>query len=1201
MLVSTFPTVTVFQNTFTGYQNETHIAVVRDDLSRLAPTAAETWLSCAIKCQCDNETIGTVAQDTPCFAEEESPLQTQINKPFVFSPDLSVSMMEDSLDPFSSEPKTSPSSKKINLLHVKFPTKRPSLQSLLTPPFFQTSTSPSSSASRARSLSAATLTHDAAFKEGSNIPIPATSSPLLDEDPFANLHSSPSVIPSSECPSAYSNPSVALHPPRSSTVLLPSQAYLQHHNPKRPKSSGHGQVRPAHTRPAFSPRPSLPSLYTLAQMNIGIPRKPRKGTPGARLPHEPWDMKPTSHLGAIPASSAEPIAGPSQRQHVAAVPQGPEPLDTNQDFTLSLEGTPSPACSSTSEKIPTDPGDSERSSHSTNERPASVQLDDADIDSLPSLSFAGSEPSSSALSRSSSISSSPWSTTATNQNSISVSHVHGSEMSFAHEVDGIDEDDPLSYHSDFDYYTQPHSDYSESDWDLPSKVKSGTPYPEVTPTPHTSFYSPETSSDLARSFHTMPGILHDLPQNKKPYPSPRLEDTPCDGDGTPEQRGPPPGRDRDEDRRGRKYGGREEGDGSGNHDSGGHSHGGGGGDDGDRGRRPGTRSPAWSDSDYSSSSDDGDNGTVYYSVDGHSSRPPSRTRSVRSRMVSCSDDDVPLAQSMPTALTAQKSIRRQLRDERHQRKMQRAKSTRIVPVMPPEQPPVPALPPPTGIHGRQRSASVTPSLAPSRGERSRGRPAPLEPFPIDDLAMKLANLQMATPPSTAPPSYNGIVSAPLSARVPISGSGSRIHRPQAVDEMAFLQHVPAYTTNKLPNDRQLRSMRSFHRPEGRTVDTSQPRLESSLSQRFGRGPTVASRRPEDPPLRRDKSVTRPSRDGFEIHNASDPLLRSARPSEDSRRPTPTVPRVSVDQDVEQRVLQRPPVELTHSRPQPLPAPKVQVTQQRVFIGDMQRFNTVEIASNTNAGDVIALIASQGSLDHTAVWMLFELANDFGMERPIRNYELLSDVTASWNKDKLLNAFVVKRTYLAPFLSRSNIPTSSPTNRGYVEYESKKGKWSKRWMELREHSLWLSKRDTGKDETFLCSLSNFDAYYFTRKHKSPKPFVFAIKSTDNISLFENVSDYVHILSCNQKDGERWMEAILVARSYVLFQERHVLFAKPGESTLISNNLSRSQTRKQSISTRPSQPLVSVSAPFSASATAVTFEPGSLLAKHKDVMP
>ncbi|KAG1792961.1 uncharacterized protein HD556DRAFT_1377027 [Suillus plorans] len=1106
-------------------------------------------------------------------------------------------MTEDSLDLLSSEPKISSPSKKISLLHVNFPAKRPSLQSLLTPPFFQTPTSPSSSASRARSLSAVTLTHNAAFGEDSNIPIPATSSPLLDEDPFANLHSSSSVIASSECPSAYPNPSVALHPPRSSTVLLPSQAYRQHHNPKRPKSSSHGQVRPAHTRPAIASRPSLPSLKTLSQMNIGIPRKPRKGTPGARLPHEPWNMEPTPHLGATSASSAEPLTGPSKRQRAATVPQTPAPLDTRQDFTLSLEGTASPASSSTSEKIVTDPGDSESSFHSTNGRPASVHLDDADIDSLPSLSFTGSEPqaSSSSLSRSSSTSSLPWSTSATDQNSICVSHAQGSEMSFAHEVDGIDEDHPLSYHSDFDYYTQVHSDHSESEWDLSSKVTSATPYPEVTPTPYTSFYSPETSSDT-QSFHAMPGILHDQPQNKKKsHPLPRLEDAPRDGDSTPEQRGPPPGRDRDEDRRGRKYGGREEGGHSGNHGSGGYGHEGGG-DGGDGGRRPSTRSPAWSDSDYSSSSDEGDNGTVYYSVDGHSSRPPSRTRSIHSRMVSCSDDDVPLAQSMPTALTAQKSIRRQLRDERHQRKMQRAKGTRAV--MPSERPPVPALPP-TVIHGRQRSASVTPSLAPSRGERIRGKPAPLEPFPVDDLAMKLANLQMATAPSTAPPSYNGIASASLSTRIPISGSGSgpRIHGPQAVDEIAFLQHVPAHTTDKLPQDRQLRSTRSFHRPEGRTVDTAQPHLESSLSQRLGRRPTATSRRPEDPLVRRGKSVTRPSRDGFEIRNASDPLLRSARPSEDIRRPIPTVPRVSVDQDVEQRVLQRPPVEPIHLRSQPVPVPKVQVTQQRVFIGDMQRFNTVEITPNTNAGDVVALIANQGSLDDTAVWMLFELANDFGMERPIRSYELLSNVTASWNKDKLLNAFVVKRTYLAPFLSRSNIPTSSPTNRGYIEYESKKGKWSKRWMELREHSLWLAKRDTGKDETFLCSLSNFDAYYITRKRKSPKPFVFAIKSTDNISLFENVSDYVHILSCNQKDGERWMEAILVARSYVLFQERHVLFAKPGESTSISNNLSRSQTRKQSISTRPSQPLVSVSAPFSASATAVTFEPGSLLAKHR----
>jgi len=177
--------------------------------------------------------------------------------------------MDDSAasDPLSSEPKPSPSSKKIGLFHVKLPVKRPSLQSLRTQTFFQSSTSNyPTSASQARSFSVVAPTRGTKFEDVATIPIPAVSSPLLDEDPFANLHSSPPTIPFSEHPSTYS---------RSSTVLLPSQAHLQHHTLKRPKSSGHGQVRPANTKPAFSPRPSLPSLHTLAQMNIGIPRKVR--------------------------------------------------------------------------------------------------------------------------------------------------------------------------------------------------------------------------------------------------------------------------------------------------------------------------------------------------------------------------------------------------------------------------------------------------------------------------------------------------------------------------------------------------------------------------------------------------------------------------------------------------------------------------------------------------------------------------------------------------------------------------------------------------------------------------------------------------------------------------------------------------------------------------------------------------------------
>lgn len=81
------------------------------------------------------------------------------------------------------------------------------------------------------------------------------------------------------------------------------------------------------------------------------------------------------------------------------------------------------------------------------------------------------------------------------------------------------------------------------------------------------------------------------------------------------------------------------------------------------------------------------------------------------------------------------------------------------------------------------------------------------------------------------------------------------------------------------------------------------------------------------------------------------------------------------------------------------------------------------------------------------------------ERPIRSFELLSDVCGSWNTDKTVNFLVIKKTLLAPLLSTKAMPSASPKCSGYVQFEYKRGKWQKRWMELREHSLWLSKRDT----------------------------------------------------------------------------------------------------------------------------------------------
>jgi len=304
--------------------------------------------------------------------------------------------------------------------------------------------------------------------------------------------------------------------------------------------------------------------------------------------------------------------------------------------------------------------------------------------------------------------------------------------------------------------------------------------------------------------------------------------------------------------------------------------------------------------------------------------------------------------------------------------------------------------------------------------------------------------------------------------------------------------------------------------------------------------------------------------------------------------------------------QRPPVP-------PLPPAEAFITtsvgrgnliQQRVFIGDMQRFNMVEIGSSTNAGDVIEMVEAQGSLKGWAGngnWMVWEIAQDFGMERPVRSFELLDDIQSSWNKDTLLNTFMIRLTPLAAPLSRSAIPPASPTHAGYVYWESKRGKWTKRWLQLREHNLYLAKRDNGRDEVFLCSLSNFDAYFITRLHKSPRPLAFAVKSTSNLSFFENKADYLHVFCCGEKEGNVWVEKILVARSYVLHQERQVLFSPKAINGNAAGGsaITRVGTRKAS-SARPPQTHIAASPPHAGPLVSLgrndVFEPGSLLHKQ-----
>ncbi|KAH9480829.1 hypothetical protein JR316_0007430 [Psilocybe cubensis] len=659
----------------------------------------------------------------------------------------------------------------------------------------------------------------------------------------------------------------------------------------------------------------------------------------------------------------------------------------------------------------------------------------------------------------------------------------------------------------------------------------------------------------------------------------------------------------------------------------------------------------------------------------HSSRYASEDESEDDDSTSDSDDDVPLAQRIPGALTAQQTIRRQFREEREQRKREKAlrmengnaeRRARQETLRPAGAGPSMQD---GNVGSSSRDAAMHAASSVSALQRQRtttlpGKAPTAGAFNPHDLARKLQNVQLAeaSPPayqqqqlyllqqqhqqlalrqrskSVSKPSADHQPLPPYSAASPSASSPATrsrsIRDPSTQTQHQFSPSSPMGQTN-VPPVPSLRPMRSFHRPsEHRSVGVEDPRTmphPSEAEQRLGRSVTSATRshRPvpvDDPrfgadadprlgrsvtsatraPRRRSPSQSRPG--GERSIEPVPPLPASmhGRTSHDDPRKN-VRPGTAEGRNPSTRTsgdVERAPRSAPAQPPLPPLANKVVVSQQRVFVGNLQQFHMVEIGPTTTAGDIVSMMEAQGALNGWAGsggWMVFEVAQDFGMERPVRSYELLADVQSSWLKDKSVNYFVLRLTPLAVPLNIHAIPTSSPTHSGYIEWEVKRGKWSKRWLHLREHNLYLAKRDNGKDEVLICSLSNFDAYTITRHHRAPKPFAFAVKSTDNLSFFENTADYMHTFSCNEKDGQIWIEKILVARSYVLHQERHILFNPKTTGTNGNSNgaaVSRAGTKKYTPVRSNQQPLVSLP-PIGVAQSLPhhdVFEPGSLLAKH-----
>lgn len=423
----------------------------------------------------------------------------------------------------------------------------------------------------------------------------------------------------------------------------------------------------------------------------------------------------------------------------------------------------------------------------------------------------------------------------------------------------------------------------------------------------------------------------------------------------------------------------------GTHRSAGGASGSGGGRDGD-GRRPFKPSMPLHGAEEGEDTDSADE----YGDDDPS---PNHNQPVAtSKKRSSDEDDVPLARSIPTALKAQKTIRKRVREENAQRRQERA--MRLQAKM-------------QNVSGVPRSAGpattvfqheeMSPRDHIKTTGRSRTQTLPSSsttrrsPFAVDDLTKKLMDVQASiTGSNNQEPIRSGAKLSHQHTQEP--GLSSKSRRPS----QDLPQSLPPSSPNAVHETFQkptLRPMRSFHRPaKALQPDTNEP-LPALGLEGASLAPSRSIRRPRtgDPtaspaptsalssfPLQRSRSTrqqskTRPQDEDYAPPGRS-PMTRPS-------------PEVSVDSRAHwsEKAAALPPLPPIPTYDTLMRQKSGETWQQKVYLGDMQRSTVVEVGATTSAQDVIDAMESRGETGPSDPhnnggkgWMLFELAQDFGM-------------------------------------------------------------------------------------------------------------------------------------------------------------------------------------------------------------------------------
>ncbi|KLT44050.1 hypothetical protein CC85DRAFT_283823 [Cutaneotrichosporon oleaginosum] len=217
--------------------------------------------------------------------------------------------------------------------------------------------------------------------------------------------------------------------------------------------------------------------------------------------------------------------------------------------------------------------------------------------------------------------------------------------------------------------------------------------------------------------------------------------------------------------------------------------------------------------------------------------------------------------------------------------------------------------------------------------------------------------------------------------------------------------------------------------------------------------------------------------------------------------------------------------------EPTPVRRATAVRCLVTHGTDVRPINLDAYPETTARDVLAGARARGDISDGS-WVVFESFAELGLERQVREHELiLSGVTKGWDATAS-NALVIREMPAHNVWSR-NIPDTPPMVSGWVQLETKPGKWAKKWLDVRGGQVFLSKNEKGKDEVHINTLFS-DVYTVRKSRQAPMPYTFALKRLDAAASFQEPSEYISFLAADDATGWKLHSAIFASRSFAMAQ-------------------------------------------------------------------